>query len=186
VDIFHTACDIIFTALESGYYPTRSKTLLSAIEWAELSSACIAAIGRGYCRTENSSREDDIKEAWSQAYDSACGDVENHPFSNAFSWIIATADQLSLNLTVDENESSIISWIMQSERKSSSVWRDSLLPKWKRLFWPGRWTKLNAVPPLLKLTSSMPSLNATLTYSTKQHSPLGLTLPRPPFPAAPH
>ena len=63
LDQFHTACDIVFTALESGYYPTRSRTLLSATEWAELSSATMAAIGWGYCQTENSSKEEDIKEA---------------------------------------------------------------------------------------------------------------------------
>ncbi|KAF8257615.1 hypothetical protein EI94DRAFT_1708800 [Lactarius quietus] len=114
-DNFHAACDIVLTALESGYYPTRSKTLLSATEWAELSSAALAAVGRGYCRTENSSKEEEIKTARLQATDSACGDIDNHPFANTFSRIIATADQLSVNLTVDENESGLVSWLTQTE-----------------------------------------------------------------------
>ncbi|KAF8263535.1 hypothetical protein EI94DRAFT_1788452, partial [Lactarius quietus] len=114
-DNFHAACDIVLTALESGYYPTRSKTLLSATEWAKLSSAALAAVGRGYCRTENSSKEEEIKTARLQATDSACGDIDNHPFANTFSRIIATADQLSVNLTVDENESGLVSWLTQTE-----------------------------------------------------------------------
>ncbi|KAF8257053.1 hypothetical protein EI94DRAFT_1819257 [Lactarius quietus] len=112
---FHAACDIVLTALESGYYPTRSKTLLSATKWAELSSAAIAAVGRGYCRTENSLKEEEIKMARLQAIDSACGDIDNHPFANTFSRIIATTDQLSINLTVDENESGLVSWLTQTE-----------------------------------------------------------------------
>jgi hypothetical protein len=112
---FHAACEIVLTALESGYYPTRSKTLLSAAEWAELSAAALAAVGRGYCRTENSSKEEEIKTARLQAIDSACGDIDNHPFSNTFSRIIATADQIAINLTVDENESGLVSWLTQTE-----------------------------------------------------------------------
>ncbi|KAF8270572.1 hypothetical protein EI94DRAFT_1798065 [Lactarius quietus] len=94
---FHAACDIILTALESGYYLTRSKTLLSATEWAELLAAALAATAR------------------LQAIDSACGDIDNHPFSNSFSCIIATADQISINLTADENESGLVSWLTQTE-----------------------------------------------------------------------
>ncbi|KAF8258456.1 hypothetical protein EI94DRAFT_1815328 [Lactarius quietus] len=50
-----------------------------------------------------------------QAIDSTCGDIDNHPFSNSFSCIIATADQILINLTADENESGLVSWLTQTE-----------------------------------------------------------------------
>jgi hypothetical protein len=77
------AFNLVITALDAGYYPTRKTLLLGTQDWSTLSSTILAAIGRGYARTHSQYSEDYLGHIQRTTLDRSTS-RSDPPFNNMF------------------------------------------------------------------------------------------------------
>src|SRR5713226_232858 len=92
-DQFMLAFNTVILALDAGYYPTRNMPLLGAQGWAALSSAVLAAVGRGYARSSSIQNEDILDRIHKATRDTSMS-LSDPPFETMFDRLTATAEHL--------------------------------------------------------------------------------------------
>ncbi|KAI0282934.1 hypothetical protein BC826DRAFT_251587 [Russula brevipes] len=97
-DDLNAAVDLVIAALEAGYYPARSPTLVSTEDWVRLSCALLAAVGRGYNYQSPPRLEKELEEARSKTVDSAPLQVSD---KSLFHRLATTASQLEVEIHAD-------------------------------------------------------------------------------------
>jgi hypothetical protein len=114
---FSTAVKTVLLALDAGYYPSRRGNIIGVDEWAALSSALLAAIGRGYSRPPGN--EQNSEEFLDSIRKTALDHSENPsdlPFNNLFQRLTATAEQLHTYLLTDND--GVADWIKDLQDKT--------------------------------------------------------------------
>jgi hypothetical protein len=66
---FNAAVITVIAAIERGYYSSRDPTPLGPTEWARLSCALLAAVGRGYHRQYTTEQESHLEKVRAEAID---------------------------------------------------------------------------------------------------------------------
>jgi hypothetical protein len=98
---FNSAVTLVIAAVERGFYSNRDPAPLGPSDWARLSSALLAAVGRGYHRQYTPDQEATLERARS-------GATDPNPLLNAYPTFFhrlgATAEEVAFNLQTDANE----------------------------------------------------------------------------------
>ncbi|KAF8483267.1 hypothetical protein F5888DRAFT_1775370 [Russula emetica] len=68
-ETFNAAVTTVIAAIERGYYSTRDPTPLGPSEWAHLSCAILAAVGRGYHRQHSAEKENTLDRVRAEVID---------------------------------------------------------------------------------------------------------------------
>ena len=66
---FNAALTTVIAAIERGYHSSQEPTPLGPTEWARLSCAVLAAVGRGYCRQYASEQESQLQKVRAEVID---------------------------------------------------------------------------------------------------------------------
>ena len=117
-DQFMMAFNFITTVLDMGYYPSPGckLPLLGALDWATLSSATLAAIGRGYAHSHSEYNEAHLDLIWRTTMDIST-DKKDPPFSHMFKQLMATTEHLHTFLTPDNEDA--VEWINNLKQKTT-------------------------------------------------------------------
>ncbi len=98
---FDSAANTVIAALERGYYPNRDSTPLGPSDWARLSCALLAAVGRGYHRQAITNQEAALEKA-------RAGTTDPKPLNSAhptfFHRLHVTAEEIASHLGADISE----------------------------------------------------------------------------------
>ena len=116
-ELFIKSAKLIITTLQGGRFAPAAPTpeLLDAADWAELSCALIAAIGRGYSLMYDKERADAAhKKEWTEAPDPK---PLSPRYPTLFHRLSATADALNDQIVVDgqDDECNIAGWILEAK-----------------------------------------------------------------------
>jgi hypothetical protein len=134
---FKKSAKLIITTLQGGLQAPTDPTpnLLGAADWADLSCALLAAIGRGYDLQYDKDRANKaLKKDWAEAPDP---NPLNPRHPTLFHRLAATVDSLNDQILVDAgaDESSIAGWIIEAkariERDETERVKASLQKEWR-------------------------------------------------------
>lgn len=114
---FRSAVSLVIAALDRGYYPNDTETLLSTAEWAELACAVTAAAGRGYARSNDNDKSEALHAARNECRD-VVPEASNLVFDSVFHRLGATAEALQ---TYVEGDDQIASWLPGIEDQSKEI-----------------------------------------------------------------
>ena len=116
-ELFIQSAKLIITTLQGGRFAPANPTpeLLGTAEWAELSCALLAAIGRGYSLMYDKERADiTLKKEWAEAPDPKPLSAR---YPTLFHRLAATADSLNDQLVFDgqDDDCNLAGWIMEAK-----------------------------------------------------------------------
>jgi len=98
-ETFNAAMTTVIAAIERGYHPTRDPTPLGASEWARLSCAMLAAVGRGYHRQYSIEKEGTLDKIRAETIDP--NPLPKNP--TLFHRLAAIADDIGTHVGVDQD-----------------------------------------------------------------------------------
>jgi len=98
-ETFNAAMTTVIAAIERGYHPTRDPTPLGASEWARLSCAMLAAVGRGYHRQYSIEKEGTLDKIRAETIDP--NPLPKNP--TLFHHLAAIADDIGTHVGVDQD-----------------------------------------------------------------------------------
>ncbi len=97
-ETFNNAVNLIIAAIERGYYTSRDPTPLGPSEWARLSCAILAAVGRGYHRQYSTEKESTLDKIRAEVVD-----LDPLPKNlTLFHCLAAIVDDISTHVGVDQ------------------------------------------------------------------------------------
>jgi hypothetical protein len=95
---FTAAVTLVIAAIERGYYSSRDPTPLGPSEWARLSCALLAAVGRGYHRQYSTEKESTLDKIRAEVLDP--NPLPKNP--TLFHRLAAIADDINTHIGVDQ------------------------------------------------------------------------------------
>src|SRR5258708_6913049 len=97
-ETFNNAVNLIIAAIERGYYTSRDPTPLGPSEWARLSCAILAAVGRGYHQQYSTEKESTLDKIRAEVVD-----LDPLPKNlTLFHCLAAIVDDISTHVGVDQ------------------------------------------------------------------------------------
>ena len=98
---FNSALITVIAALERGYFSSLDPTPLAPAEWARLSCAVLAAVGRGYCRQYSSEQEDYLQKVRAEVVDPKPLTKDN---PTLFHRLASMAEHININIAPDVSD----------------------------------------------------------------------------------
>ena len=100
LDAFNSSVNLLIETLGQGFHSPQAPAALNTADWAKLSCALLAAIGRGYC-SEYTCKEPKLEKVRMEALDP---NPLGPKYLTLFHCLAATATQLESHLGVDQEE----------------------------------------------------------------------------------
>ena len=185
--LFINSAKLIISTLQGGPLAPAEPTpnLLGAADWADLSSALLAAIGRGYnLQYDKDQAHPTLKKEWAEAPDPSPLGTK---YPTLFHRLSATADSLNDQLLIDcqGDACTIDGWIAEAKtailREETQNIKAQLREDWHR--WRANEIASRAAAQEKEIAEAVQMRNAG--YFLRAATELGLR-PPPPAPAPPH
>ncbi|KAH9990022.1 hypothetical protein BJV77DRAFT_1069162 [Russula vinacea] len=186
-DLFIKSAKLIITTLQGGRFAPATPTpdLLSTADWAELSCALLAAIGRGYSLMFDKERADTlIRKDWGEAPDPK---PLSPRYPTLFHRLSATADSLNDQLVFDGQDDAcdLEGWIMEAKvgihREETKNIKAQIEEDWRQ--WRTDQFTIKAAAQEKEIEDAVRAKNTS--YFLKAAAELGLRLAPPPPPPKP-
>lgn len=179
--LFNNSAKLIISTLQGGLHAPIIPTpnLLSATDWADLSCALLAAIGRGYSlQYDKDQAVAELKKEWSEAPDLS---PLSPRYPTLFHRLSATADLLNDQLLIDgqDDESNIEGWIAEAKiailKEETENLKAQVREDWRQ--WKDDQIKSLAAMHERDIAEAVQKRNAS--YILNAAASLGLCLPPP-------
>ncbi|KAH9992936.1 hypothetical protein BJV77DRAFT_1067505 [Russula vinacea] len=179
--LFNNSAKLIISTLQGGLHAPIIPTpnLLSATDWADLSCALLAAIGRGYSlQYDKDQAVAELKKEWSEAPDLS---PLSPRYPTLFHRLSATADLLNDQLLIDgqDDESNIEGWIAEAKiailKEETENLKAQVREDWRQ--WKDDQIKSLAATHERDIAEAVQKRNAS--YILNAAASLGLCLPPP-------
>ncbi|KAH9985961.1 hypothetical protein BJV77DRAFT_1071193 [Russula vinacea] len=186
-DLFIKSAKLIITTLQGGRFAPATPTpdLLSTADWAELSCALLAAIGRGYSLMFDKERADTlIRKDWGEAPDPK---PLSPRYPTLFHRLSATADSLNDQLVFDGQDDAcdLEGWIMEAKvgihREETKNIKAQIEEDWRQ--WRTDQFTIKAAAQEKEIEDAVRTKNTS--YFLKAAAELGLRLAPPTAPPKP-
>ena len=183
-DLFIKSAKLIITTLQGGRFAPATPTpdLLSTADWAELSCALLAAIGRGYSLMFDKERADTlIRKDWGEAPDPK---PLSPRYPTLFHRLSATADSLNDQLVFDGQDDAcdLEGWIMEAKvgihREETKNIKAQIEEDWRQ--WRTDQFTIKAAAQEKEIEDAVRTKNTS--YFLKAAAELGLRLAPPTAP----
>ena len=181
--LFINSAKLIIATLQGGLQAPSIPTpnLLGAADWADLSCALLAAIGRGYSLQYDKDQADTaLRREWAEAPDP---NPLNTRYPTLFHRLSATADALNDQLLIDgqDDECSIEGWILEAKTAILKEETKNIKVKVQEecLLWRTEQIKTRAAAQERDIADAVQKRNTS--YLLKAAAQLGLHLAPPPL-----
>ena len=180
--LFNSSAKLIISTLQGGLHAPSDPTpnLLDAADWADLSCALLAAIGRGYSlQYDKDQATVALRKEWSEAPDP---NPLSPRYPTLFHRMSATADSLNDQLLIDgqDDESNIDGWIIEAKTSILRVETEKIKAQVKEDWRQWRAEKITSLAATQERDIAEAVQKRNANYFLKAAAELGLR-PLPPL-----